>query len=454
MSVTTTGRLEKRRYSARDLLRHSHTWKTVGRVTLVVVSFILGLAAGVGAITGVASITDAPVLFLSSGLLVFALVAAGGGALAMRGLTPSRRWIWRVSLSAAASAVAIIATLAVLMPLGDPAMPAEAVPGQRFWDLPTGSRIAYVKISAVGAPRPTPIIFVHGGPGVPQMATDAAFFGQLAQDGYDVYLYDQIGAGLSARLADPTQYTIARHVADLEAIRQRIGAERVILIGHSWGGTLAATYLAEHSNRVAKVIFSSPGAVYWPEMGTSGTGMIGRLTSEQRWEAIKKLLPPRALLAYALVQVNPRAAHAYAGDHEMDTRFDHLFAQVAPGMFCDIHNPPAGEAVTGLGFYANQVPQAASAPRPVDPRTTLRTVRTPALVLKGSCDYIPWRLTMEYQDTLLNSQFVYLPGAGHQTYQERPDIYLAAVRAFLLDTPLPVPSYQGHEPPADYAGVR
>jgi pimeloyl-ACP methyl ester carboxylesterase len=64
--------------------------------------------------------------------------------------------------------------------------------------------------------------------------------------GFDVYAYDQIGAGRSARLADVKAYTVARHVADLEAIRTTIGAEKIVLIGNSWGGTLAANYLAAH----------------------------------------------------------------------------------------------------------------------------------------------------------------------------------------------------------------
>lgn len=431
----------------------STTWSVIVRGSLGGLGLLLALGTGIGVLLGVASVSAAPAFFLVSGLGAFALVAAASSALATRGLDASRQRSWRLSLAGAAGLLGLVAALAVLVPLHDPAMPAAAVPGQRFWDLPTGSRIAYVKMPAVGATKPTPIIFVHGGPGVAMMAEDARFFGQLARDGYDVYVYDQIGAGLSPRLADPTQYTLARTVADLEAIRQRIGAERVILIGHSWGGSVAATYLAAHPDRVEKVVFSSPGAVYWAEMGTSGMGMLGRLTAEQRWQVIEKLLPPRALLAYQLVQVNPRAAHAFAGDHELDARQDQVFASAAPGLFCDVHTPPE-EAVSGLGFYANQVPQATNTPLPPDPRPALRTLRTPALVLKGSCDYIPWRLTREYLDTLPNAQLVYLPGAGHQAYQERPERYLATVRAFLQGAPLPVQPYQGQEPPPDYTGVR
>ncbi|WP_317986001.1 hypothetical protein [Streptomyces sp. 5-10] len=51
--------------------------------------------------------------------------------------------------------------------------------------------------------------------------------------------------------AAPTGYTVARQVADLEAARRRIGANRVVLLGSSWGATLAAEYMAAHQLTVA-----------------------------------------------------------------------------------------------------------------------------------------------------------------------------------------------------------
>lgn len=84
-------------------------------------------------------------------------------------------------------------------------------------------------VPAVGSSHETPIIFLHGGPGFGVLESDIKFYGQLAQDGYDVYLYEQVGSGRSNRLEDVRGYTTERHVADLEAIRQQIGAEQVIL---------------------------------------------------------------------------------------------------------------------------------------------------------------------------------------------------------------------------------
>ncbi len=162
------------------------TWRAVGRGLLAGAGLLLALVVGVGALLGAASLSDVHAHFLGLGLAAFALVAAASIALVTRGLTAPRGLRWRIALAGTASAVGLGAAFAVLVPLNDPSMPAAAVPGQRFWDLPTGSRIAYVKIPAVGTARPTPIIVVHGGPGMPQMAVDAPFFGQLARDGYDV----------------------------------------------------------------------------------------------------------------------------------------------------------------------------------------------------------------------------------------------------------------------------
>ncbi len=52
----------------------------------------------------------------------------------------------------------------------------------------------------------------------------------LNDDGYDVYLYDQIVGGFSNRLENIEEYTAERHKKDLQAIVNIIGTEKVILI--------------------------------------------------------------------------------------------------------------------------------------------------------------------------------------------------------------------------------
>ena len=412
---------------------------------------LLAAAAGLLALAGTAAVSWRPVVFLGAGLVVFLAVLAAGVVLATRRRpAEGRRRARLVAFGAWALAGIVVFVATVLVPVGDPRRPPAPVAGQRFWDLPTGSRIAYVERPAGGRPRPTPVVFVHGGPGIADMAGDTAFFGRLAGDGYDVWVYDQVGTGRSSRLADPRRYDIAREVADLEAIRQRIGADRLVLIGHSWGGQVAAAYLAAHPGHVAKVVFSSPGALAPAVDDRSGGRVRARLTRGQQLRLYRLLAWPRVLVAWTLLQLDPRAAHAFAGDAEMDARNDRVYNAGRAGAHCRDADP--GPALHGLGFYAYQFPQSAAARPWADPRPALARLHTPALVIKGSCDYLSWSSGTAYLRAVPGSRLVYLHHAGHNSYQDQPAAFLAAVRAFLAGRPLPEPPRTGTAVPADYEG--
>jgi proline iminopeptidase len=436
--------------SRREVLR-VHRLRSVGRWMLVLLAVVVGALAGLAALLAMAAAAPTPPVFLGVGLVVFVVVTAGGVGLATRGLGRQRRRAVRAGVTAASALLVLAGLVFALLPLHDPAIPPAPVLGQAFWELPTGSRIAYVKIPAAGSRRPDPIVFLHGGPGVADMAGDAAYFGQLARDGYDVWVYDQLGVGRSARLHDPSGYSVSRDAADLEAIRQRIGAQRLILIGYSYGATLAAAYLAQHPNHVERVVFSSPGPLRWPGAPVGG-GLFARLDPSRRRQLYAAVLQPRVLLAWLLVQVNPKAAHALVGDQEMDRRFDLLSNLAAPGVFCDSRalRPPLG----GLGAYADLVPQALRAPAGPDPRPALGRLRTPALIVKGSCDYLPWSSALAYRAALPGAQLVYLRAAGHKAYGDQPASYLAIVRAFLGGKQPPIAPYAGDAVPSDYQGPK
>ena len=438
---------------ARDRSKHEDTTKAsthslARRAVFVALVMLLGGATGLGTLLGAAAATDRPPLFLLAGLFVFCAVYLLGLMLATRGISPSRRRRVRVGLFCAGTVLVVGAfAWTALLPMGDPRLPPAAVAGQRFWELPTGSRIAYVHVPAGGDARQTPVIFLHGGPGTPDMKGDSEYFGRLAGSGFDVYVYDEVGTGRSSRLEAPRGYTLARDVADLEAVREKIGATRVILIGHSYGGTLAAAYASSHPDRVARMVLSFPGD---PSPSAGGASMTFRLTTKEKLGVYALLLPPRPMLAYALLQVNPDAAHAFASDAELDARQDRIYNRTRPALHC--RNKPPGPELHGLGFFANQYPQsAAREPRP-DFLPSLRRLDTPTLVIKGRCDYLSWSSAQEYLDALPDARLLYLNDSGHNAYQDEPERYMAGVRAFLLDRPLPEHPYEGDRMPEGYEG--
>src|SRR5215216_1676338 len=419
------------------------------RVVSVSLAALVGAAAGLGALLGATTITDRPPLFLLAGLFAFCAAYLLGLLLATRGISTSRRLRAGAVLFCAGTAVVVgLFALTALLPMGDPRLPPAPVEGQRFWEFPTGSRIAYVRVPAEGRARETPVIFLHGGPGVPDMRGDFQYFGMLARDGFDVYLYDQVGSGRSSRLSDPRGYTLERDVADLEAIRERIRAERIVLIGHSYGGTLAAAYAASYPERVAGMVLSSPGD---PSPSAGGASMLFRLTTKEKLGVYALLVPPRPMLTYTLLQVNPDAAHAFAGDPELDARQDRVYNRTRPAMHC--RDKPPGPKLHGLGFYANQYPQSAAREPHSDFLPNLAGLRVPTLVVKGRCDYLSWSSTQEYLGAFSDARLLYLDGSGHNAYQDEPERYMANVQAFLRGRPLPRSPYQGHRMPGDYEGL-
>jgi proline iminopeptidase len=418
-----------------------------GRVVLALLAALLGVAAGTGVLLGAATVTAQPPLFLLACLVAFCATYLLGLLLATRKVGPDRRRV-RAVLFCAGTAVCVVAfAWTALLPMGDPQLPPALVEGQRVWELSTGSRIAYVPVPAEGDAREVPVIFLHGGPGTPDMKGDSEYFGGLARDGFDVYVYDMVGRGRSHRLADPRGYTLERDAADLEAIREEIGAERIVLIGHSYGGSLAAAYAAAHPERVAKMVLSSPED---PSPSVGGASMLFRLSTEEKLGVYALLLPPRPMLAYTLLQVNPQAAHAFADDPEMDARFDRVYNRTRPALHCR-DNPP-GPALHGLGFYAHYYPQSATSPPHAEFLSALSKHDIPTLVIKGRCDYLSWSSAREYLEALPDARLLYLDGSGHNAYQDEPERYMAGVRAFMLGRPLPERPYEGSRPPEDYEG--
>jgi len=316
--------------------------------------------------------------------------------------------------------------------LRQPVNAAPSIPQPRadtqYWNLSTGSRLAYSHFAPAASAHSTPIIFLHGGPGSPLRNPDYDFYGQLTQFGFDVYLYDQVGTGLSDRLANVREYTTQRHVADLEAIRQQIGAEQIILIGNSWGATLAADYLAAHPDHVAKVIFSSPGAI-WD---------VGRFKFDYSKTAPSvgpdpDFPPLRILLSVTLMSSNPNAALWLASEQEAGDYFDSLPSnKILNQNYCagDEAKIPTFE-IRGFNQYVNRITMESQKTYP-DPRPMLKNVSTPALILRGECDFVPVAVAGEYQQSLPNATFVQVPNAGHAIFSAQPELTLKTIREFLV----------------------
>jgi proline iminopeptidase len=109
------------------------------------------------------------------------------------------------------------------------------------------------------------LITIHGGPG--NSSDYMLSLEQLASEGLAVVSYDQRGTGGSSEPSGG--YGMPSYVADLEAVRQAVGAEAIHLLGHSWGGLVALRYTAAHPGRVNSIVLMGSG-VLTPEAAMAG----------------------------------------------------------------------------------------------------------------------------------------------------------------------------------------
>lgn len=299
----------------------------------------------------------------------------------------------------------------------------------QYWNLPTGSRIGYTFIAAKGEKKPYPIIYLHGGPGGCVRSNFVKTIKPLADEGYDVYLYDQIGGGYSDRLDNINDYTPARHVADLEEIIKAIGAEKVIFIGQSWGAILAVLFAADHQNQVEKIIFTCPGPIY------PIREELAKLTAPDSLH----LKEPIFTNAQGNKKVNnwrTRAIKWWAevmgkklvSDKEADNFSDYSSYEVNKSTVCDTSKISPMEG--GSGFYCGFM-TFKNLQNIADPRSKLKNCPIPILMMKGQCDNQKWGYSQEYLTIFPRHQLTVIPNAGHAIATEQPDLYLKTIKTYL-----------------------
>ena len=104
-------------------------------------------------------------------------------------------------------------------------------------------------VEVVGQGQPT--VFLHGGPGGGFQQYHAGLFDLTRQR---VVFFDQRGAGRSLPRGGLHANTTAHLIADMEALRQHLGIERWLVVGGSWGATLALAYAQTHPERVTGLV--------------------------------------------------------------------------------------------------------------------------------------------------------------------------------------------------------
>ena len=283
-------------------------------------------------------------------------------------------------------------------------------PGQGFIDVPGGP----VWYSVAGDGPGIPLLVLHGGPG-----GRICGYSRLDALGNErpVIRYDQLGSGRSGRPDDLSLWTVERFVEELHVVRQELGLEEMHLLGHSWGGSLAAAYVLEKGTAgIASVVLSSP------------------LLSTPLWiedaDYLRSLLP-------ADVQ-KTLTEHEEAGttdSDEYETASDvfyerHVYGgeRVEDPAECD--GAPSGQFVYEFMWGPTEF-YATGNLIDFDVTDRLHEIDVPVLFIAGEFDEARPERVAEFQKLIPASKMTVILDAAHGTFSRKPDEYRNVVETFL-----------------------
>lgn len=251
------------------------------------------------------------------------------------------------------------------------------------------------------------VVVLHGGPGAHHDYLLPGF--DALSTGRTLIYYDQRGGGQSAVARDvPVGWH--EQVADLEALREQWGLERLDLLGYSWGALLAMLYAVTHPARVSSLALVSPAPAAKQERLVYETALAARNATPELLAA-RRALQESGLRSSDLPAYNQR-----------------LFELAVSGYF---HDPARARDLTPFRVTGRTQQEVwSSLGDNFDLRPQLATLQLPAIVVHGDDDPIPLS-TAEATARALKAPCVVLPECGHVPYVEALPELVAALDPFL-----------------------
>lgn len=316
---------------------------------------------------------------------------------------------WRAALFGSRRAGWIVAPLTAAVLLGSCNAPAVIPPGRGFIEVPGGP----VWYEIMGEGSGIPLVVLHGGPGGTSCSLQVM---RPLGDERPVVRYDQLGSGRSGRPDDPDLWQRDRFVRELDALREELGLEQIHLLGHSWGGALAAYYVLETGGEgVVSLTLSSP------------------LISTPRWIEDTNLLRKEL----------PADVQAVLDEHEAAGTTDSAEYQEATEVFYSRYFT-RGEAVEDYScpdaprnamiyeqMWGPTEFHATGSLGDFDLVPRLGEISVPTLFVTGEFDEARPETIREFATLLPNARVEVIPGVGHASFSRAPDRYRAIVRGFI-----------------------
>ncbi len=254
-----------------------------------------------------------------------------------------------------------------------------------------------------------PIIVLHGRPGGAIRSYEQFF--RYLEDDHRIIYYDPRGCGNSEVKPQLSYYTMAELVHELDAVRQTIAkAERIILIGHGFGGALAQHYAVAHPEAVDRLILLS-------SLPANGYRLqaVPSFFAELLDAVLKAGIPPS----------DPAEADVWLEQYWRKTAAEQLRDPA------NAHLLPQGEG--SFGSSRAFITSLASERR--NYLTTLRRLGIKTLILYGGIEteYTREEYQLALHGALRHSTLVKIEESGYWSFLEQPERVEHLITRFLSD---------------------
>lgn len=260
------------------------------------------------------------------------------------------------------------------------------------------------------------LLLLNGGPGLPcDYLRDPHIF--LADEGYRVVAFDQLGCGNSDRPDDPSLWTIERYVEEVETVRRALGLEQFHLLGQSWGGWLSIEYALTYPDAIQSLILANTCGDL-PHLTTELNRMRNALGSETvammlHHESLEQFKHPEYLAAITILNYR----HVCRLKSEWP---DSLMASLNDwnmGPYGTMQGPNEFLYIGNLKDW-NRIPY-------------MHRLKMPTLIITGTHDEIGPACALRMHNVLPDSEVVVCPNSSHVPFYEEPKEYFSALQNFL-----------------------
>jgi proline iminopeptidase len=258
------------------------------------------------------------------------------------------------------------------------------------------------------------ILLLHGGPGAPSDYLVPLM--DLAEDGFRVVRYDQLGSRRSDKPDDLSLYNLPRFAEEVEIVRTALDLGPVHLIGQSWGSFLGLEYAITHPHGLKSLVLYSGAA--------STAECVAGMNS------LRAMLPAETV---AMMAAREAAGETDAEDYgaAVDVLMKRHLCRLDP------YPPYLAESVANM---AKPVYETMWGPNEFTCTGTLQSwdrsddlgkVTAPTLILCGKYDEVTPTCSQTMHDGIPNSELAIFAESSHSAHFEEPERFFEVLQAFL-----------------------